>query len=235
MNSETLVVIPAHNEARTIAEVVGRARARLACPVLVVSDGSRDGTVAAARVAGARVIDLPMQLGAWGATQTGIRYAQRHGFARVVTMDADGQHDPDTVPALMQAMDAADVVIGMCPARLSAPKRLAWAWFRLLTGLSILDLTSGLRIYGPRAVRLLARTEATLLDYQDIGVLMLLRRFGLSVTEVPVTMCERRDGRSRVFGSWLLVANYLLHTTVLCIARFGEPGRGRRAAGEAAT
>ncbi len=218
-----LVVIPAYNEARTIASVVRAARSALGCAVLVVSDGSRDATVASARVAGAMVIDLPMQLGAWGATQAGIRYAQRHGYERVVTLDADGQHDPATVPALMRQAERADVVIGMCPGRLSAAKRLAWAWFRLLTGLSVQDLTSGLRVYGPRAVRLLARSEATLLDYQDVGVLMLLRRFGLSVAEVPVSMRERCDGHSRVFSSWLLVASYLLHTTVLCIARFGEP------------
>lgn len=229
VRADLLVVIPAYNEARTIASVVRAARSQIGCPVLVVSDGSRDGTLAAARVAGALVIDLPMQLGAWGATQAGIRYARRHGFNRVVTLDADGQHDPATVPALMQQAERADVVIGMCPGRLSAAKRLAWAWFRVLTGLSVQDLTSGLRVYGPRAVRLLARSEATLLDYQDVGVLMLLRRFGLSVTEVPVAMRERCDGRSRVFSSWMLVASYLFHTTVLCVARFGEPRKPTRA------
>ncbi len=77
-------------------------------------------------------------------------------------------------------------------------------------------------MYGPEAIRLLASPRATLLDYQDVGVLLLVRRHGLSIREMPVTMFPRRNGKSKVFSSWLLVARYMLQTPVLCFARVGR-------------
>jgi glycosyltransferase involved in cell wall biosynthesis len=217
--SDCLIVIPAFNEAATVDAVVTAAQAALPARVLVVSDASTDETVALAREAGAQTLQLPTRLGAWGAIQAGLRYARRHGFTRVLTMDADGQHPAGTLPGLLAALDHADVVIGTCPQRLSVPKRIAWAYFRALTGLQVVDVTSGLRAYGPEAVALLARPEASLLDYQDIGVLLLLSGQGQRIDELPVAMRERQAGRSRVFSSWLSVMRYMIHTTVLCIAR----------------
>lgn len=175
----------------------------------------------AASEAGAIVLRLPLPLGAWGAAQTGIRYACRHGFSMVVTLDADGQHQPEHLPALLAALQASDVnvMIGTCEERLSRAKRLAWWYLRLLTRLELRDFTSGLRLYDARAMRLLAGETASLLDYQDVGVLMLLARNGLRVAETPAPMLPRRVGQSRVFASWLVVARYMVHTTVLCIAR----------------
>ncbi len=224
-----LAVIPAHNEAATLGALLGELQQSLACPVLVVSDASSDDSADAARAAGAQVIELTQQIGAWGATQTGLRFALRRGYGGAITLDADGQHDPASLPAMIAAHQrtGADVVIGTFPERLSGPKRLAWTWFRTLTGLGVEDLTSGLRVYGPRALRVLASSEATLLDYQDVGVLLLLRKYGLSVHEVPVTMFPRRSGQSRVFASWFTVARYMAQTTLLCIARIGRLG-GRR-------
>jgi glycosyltransferase involved in cell wall biosynthesis len=223
---DLLVVIPAFNEADSIGQVLADLDREVAAHVLVVSDASTDQTAAVARAAGAQVIELPQQIGAWGATQTGFRYARRAGYARVACLDADGQHAPGSLLPLLRQHEAggADVVIGTYPERLSRPKRLAWVWFRGLTGLAVEDLTSGLRVYGPRALRLLASAEATLLDYQDVGVLLLLRKYGLSVHEVPVTMYPRQAGQSRVFSSWLTVARYMLQTTLLCIARIGRFG-----------
>jgi hypothetical protein len=71
-----------------------------------------------------------------------------------------------------------------------------------LTGLRFDDLTSGFRYYGPRACSLLASEDATLLDYQDIGVLLLLRRANLRISEVSVLMNPRKSGASRIFFSW---------------------------------
>lgn len=235
MADRTLIVVPAHNEIDTVAALVRRTRKILGRDVLVVSDCSSDGTGASARVAGALVLELPVQLGAWGATQAGLRYAARNGYSRVVTMDADGQHDPASVRALLDASSAQNVVIGMCPERLSVPKRIAWSWFRALTGLSMADLTSGLRVYGEQSIRLLSSPQATLLDYQDVGVLMLLRQHRLEIVEIPVAMKPREAGQSRVFGSWLLVARYMLQTTVLCLARIGQRARPLPEAREAST
>lgn len=220
------MVIPAHNEAASIARVLQDVAQHVRADRLVVSDASSDATADIARAEGAEAIELPQQIGAWGATQTGLRLAQRRGYRCVATVDGDGQHAPSSLPDLLQAQreTGADVVIGTYPQRLSGARRLAWVWFRALTGLGIEDLTSGLRLYGPRAIDLLSRAEATLLDYQDVGVLLLLRKYGLTVHEVPVTMYPRHAGHSRVFGSWLTVARYMAQTTLLCIARVGRFG-----------
>jgi len=186
----------------------------------VVDDGSSDDTAVVATIAGAKVLRAPLWQGAWGAMQTGMRYAVRHGYGAVVTMDADGQHEPRELPRLVAAAREADVVIAACPSRGSRLRHVAWAYFRLLTGLSFDDLTSGFRYYNAEACRLLASEEATLLDYQDVGVLLLLRRARLTIAEVPVAMNARTSGASRVFSSWWTVARYMLETTLLCLARW---------------
>lgn len=221
MNS-TLIVIPARNEAQSIEMVIRAISAQGPYPVLVVNDGSTDETLAIAKAAGARVLTLPFSLGAWGAMQTGIRFALRNGYARVVTMDADGQHEPRYLDALLRLLTTGmtDVAIGACPERGSPARKLAWSYFRRLTGFSIEDLTSGFRAYNQRAIELLAGREATLLDYQDMGVLLLLRKAGLKVTELPVAMQPRQAGQSRIFSSWWVVTRYMVETTLLCLAHW---------------
>ena len=222
-----LAVIPARNEAPTVADIVGRSLATGLCDVLVVDDASTDETALLARQAGATVITVPFSLGAWGATQTGMRYAQRNRYHTVVTLDADGQHHPEEIAQLLATLrrSGANVVIGTYAQRMSAARKLAGRYFRLLTRLNILDFTSGLRAYDRRAVRALASREASLLDYQDMGVLMLLSKKGLLLEEQPTFMSPRRAGASRVFASWLLVGRYMLHTTVLCFAQLGVRAR----------
>lgn len=227
--ADCLAVIPARDEAATVGAVVAGVRAALGCAVLVVDDASRDDTGAVARAAGASTLRLSLGLGAWGATQTGIRYARRNGHAGVITLDADGQHEPASLPALFEAQQrsGANVVIGTCVQRLSRAKRIAWHYLRALTGLGLSDFTSGLRLYDARAIEILAGPEASLLDYQDVGVLMLLAKNGMRIEETPVPMLPRRQGHSRVFASWPVVARYMLHTTVLCVAQIDA---GRRKA-----
>ncbi|MDX1605906.1 MAG: glycosyltransferase family 2 protein [Candidatus Competibacterales bacterium] len=224
MPASTLVLIPARNEAATVAEIVAAAHGHGVAEVVVIDDASTDDTAVRAQVAGARVLPLAVPLGAWGAIQTGLRYARDRGAFSVITMDADGQHRAEDIVRLLQLLRAgdADVVIGADPARVSRARRLAWRWFRMLTRFGLEDVTSGFRAYNPRAVRLLAGPEASLLDYQDIGVLLLLTRRGLRIREIPVAMNARRDGKSRVFSSWLVVARYMFQTSLLCLARIGH-------------
>ena len=224
-HARPLVVIPAKNEATTIARVVQNVLNEGFADVLVVDDASDDDTGRVARAAGAVVLRATLPQGAWGAMQTGIRYGVRHSFTSVITLDADGQHRPDEITRLLQAARFVDVVIGACPSRGSAARKFAWAFFRRLTGFSLEDLTSGFRLYNARACKLLAGQEATLIDYQDMGVLLLLRGAGMTFAEVEVQMNPRVSGASRIFYSWWAVARYMLETTVLCVAR-GLP-RGR--------
>jgi len=218
-----IVVIPAHNEAEDIGFVIDEVRENCGYPVVVVDDASTDGTIIAARSAGAAVIPLAVQLGAWGATQAGLRYALRKGYAYAITMDADGQHQAKSLPALLQPIleDQADVVIGACTERGSNLRKIAWRLMKAVSGLRLEDLTSGFRVYDRRAIRRLASWQATLLEYQDVGVLTTLQASGLRIMDVEVDMLPRRHGISRVFYSWASVAYYMSYTLLLGFTKRG--------------
>jgi glycosyltransferase involved in cell wall biosynthesis len=215
-----LIVIPARNEAATIGDLLCRLNAEGWRDVLVINDQSTDDTQAIASAAGAQVLSPALPVGAWGGMQLGIRYALRHGYQAVITMDADGQHEVDEIPTLLQARQQADLVVGAFPERASSSRQLAWNWFRHLAGFDLRDLTSGFRLYNRQVLEVLASREATLLDYQDLGALLLVRRAGLKITEIPVNMKMRTVGKSRIFNSWLNVAKYMLTTSLLCLARW---------------
>jgi glycosyltransferase involved in cell wall biosynthesis len=220
---KTLIVIPAFNEAENLQALLPKLTAEVSFDILVVNDLSQDETAEVVESFGIKCLSLPIQLGAWGATQTGIRYALIHNYDHVITMDADGQHLPDEVNSLMNVYDeqCCDVVIGTFPARLSRLKKLAWAFFKFLTHIKIEDLTSGFRLYNKKAIEVLSQRQASLLDYQDVGVLLMLLKSNLTIVEVPVKMLNRNDGKSRVFSSWFVVLKYMMQTTTLCIANIG--------------
>ena len=219
-----IALIPAHNEEATVGLIVAQVRALWDCPVVVIDDCSTDTTIQVARTAGATVLPLTIQLGAWGATQTGLRYALRRGYRTAITLDADGQHEPSDIGALLEPLAAhhAEVSIGAFPERASRVRRFAWSYFRWLTGLPLEDITSGFRAYNHAAMTVLASREASLIDYQDVGVLLILRRNGLRTIEIPVSMQPRTMGASKIFRSWLVVGKYMLQTSLLCIARVGH-------------
>jgi glycosyltransferase involved in cell wall biosynthesis len=216
----TLIVIPARDEAATIGEVVSALVASGWHHVFVVDDHSTDDTGNIARRAGATVARPVLPLGAWGGMQLGIRHALAQGYQSVITMDADGQHEVAEIPRLIASAASADVVIGAHPERASRLRQIAWHWFRAIAGFELRDLTSGFRYYSRPAIEILAAGEATLLDYQDVGVLLLLRKAGLRLLEVPVSMNTRQVGKSRIFYSWFRVALYMVTTTILCLARW---------------
>jgi glycosyltransferase involved in cell wall biosynthesis len=220
---DPVVLIPAYNEAATVGAIVTEIRERYGCPVVVIDDCSTDGTARIAHAAGATVLPLTIQLGAWGAIQTGLRYALQHGYHTAVTLDADGQHEPESIGALLEPVvnGQTDVSIGAFPERASRARRFAWSYFRWLTRLELEDITSGFRAYNHSAITVLASREASLLDYQDVGVLLILRRQGLRTIEVPISMQPRTIGASKIFRSWLIVGKYMLQTSLLCLARVG--------------
>ena len=217
----TIIVIPAKNEESSVAGVIELALHLTGSTVLLVDDASTDNTAREARKAGAKVLSLATGLGAWGALQTGIRYAVKHGYQFVITMDADGQHDARELRTLIAPVFAgdADVAIGGCTDRASGLRKFAWAYLRKLSGLTLEDITSGFRAYDRKAMELLASREATLLEYQDIGVLAMLLEHAMRIREVPVSMELRTAGHSRVFSSWFMVAYYMLQASILGISK----------------
>jgi hypothetical protein len=109
----------------------------------------------------------------------------------------------------------ADLAIGACQSRASRLRHVAWHYLRLLTALPIGDLTSGFRAYSRAATRIAVSKRATALDYQDIGVLLLLTECGLAIREIPIAMGERVGDKSRVFSSWWRVARYMALSSVI--------------------
>lgn len=215
------VLIPAFNEEDSVGQVVRRVREFCDHPIYVIDDASTDNTRYEAEAAGARVIPLVSNLGAWGATQTGIRYAMKQGFDVAVSLDADGQHDPQQLANVIEPVTngSAHVAIGAYPERGSRLRRVAWVVLRAVSGIRLEDLTSGYRAYGRKAIIELASWRATYLDFQDVGVLSLLLGRGLRVVDVRVTMDQRANGHSRIFHTWLMVAYYMCHTLLLGLTK----------------
>ena len=201
-----LVVIPARNERANLAAVVGELRAsRPDDVVLVVDDGSTDGTADEARRLGCPVLELPFNLGYGAAVQTGVKYGLRHRHPVVVTFDGDGQHDPADIAPLVQAVGAgADIALG---SRHLAPgafhgglarrvgRRTFSAACRALTGLHLTDPTSGLKALGPRGQVLFASGRFP--DrFPDADALVLARRMRLRIEERPARMRASRNRHS---------------------------------------
>jgi hypothetical protein len=211
--------MPAMNEEKTIASVVSSV-ATAGFEVIVVDDGSLDNTAKVAKQNGATVLSHVKNLGAWKATQAGIRYAYANGFDLVITMDADGQHNSTDIPKLLEKnRQGADVVIGNCTERGSTGRHIAWRFFKSFNRLKISDITSGFRLYNRTAMYGLISRQATMLEYQCVGILILLRNMQLQISEVSVPMQERSDGISRIFYSWGAVFYYLMYSGLLSMTK----------------
>lgn len=199
-----LVVMPAFNEEASVAAVVGEVRAALPnASVLVVDDGSRDATTEEALAAGASVARLPFNLGVGAAMRVGYRHAVENDYDVVVQIDADGQHDPAAVPALIEELDQADVVLGARFAgegdySVRGPRR--WAMKVLAAILSrvcqteLTDTTSGFRAVNRRAAAVWADHYPAEYLGDTIEALVIAHRAGLTVRQVPVAMRPRAAG-----------------------------------------
>jgi glycosyltransferase involved in cell wall biosynthesis len=193
------VVIPAFNEEGGIGAVVAAMTARRAWrEVLVVDDGSTDGTAARAEAAGARVVRHPYNKGNGAAVKTGIREAQGEV---ILLMDADGQHDPEDADRLVEKIGVYDLVIGA-----RASKDQAWlralgnAVFRALaswlTGRDIPDLTSGFRAARRERLLEILHLLPNGFSYPTTSCLALMKA-GYNVTFEPIR-ARPRVGRSKI-------------------------------------
>ncbi len=206
-----LVVIPAFNEATALGGVIERIRAVDArLPVVVVDDGSSDGTGAIARHAGAHVVRLPFNMGYGVALQTGYKYALREGYDCVVQLDGDGQHEPADIPVLIDVIARREAAVGLgsrfmgqSAYRQGAARRFGMRVFSLLafilTGVRFSDVTSGFQALSRDVLGFFA-SEWYPADYPDADVLIMLERAGLRVKEVPVRMYPKNGGRSMHSG-----------------------------------
>jgi glycosyltransferase involved in cell wall biosynthesis len=203
-----IAIVPAYNEERNIGRVLDELRAFDAeLEVVVVSDGSIDGTAEVAEAHGAHVIRLPFNLGIGGAVQTGFRYAHENGYDLVVRVDGDAQHDPaelDRVLAPVLAGEADIVVgsrfVGVSGYRSSATRRIG---IRVLASVvsaiarqKVTDPTSGFQALNRRAIALFAADYPH--DYPEVEGMVMTIKHRLRLREVGVTMRVREHGRSSI-------------------------------------
>lgn len=207
--SDVVVIIPAYNEEASIGPLVRELAAALpGVPAVVICDGATDGTAAAARAAGATVLDLPCNLGVGGAVQAGFQYALKHGYAMAVRIDGDGQHPPAEIRTMLDAARAstADLVVGSrfssaglhtTVFRFMGIKLLA-LFLSLICRKRITDPTSGFWVVKRPLLHYFAREYPV--DYPEPEALALLRRQGYDFREVGVHFRARQAGQSSIDG-----------------------------------
>lgn len=214
---KTLAIIPAYNEEESLEATIAELQAKAPeVDFIVVNDGSRDATLEVCKRNGYPVIDLPVNLGLTAGFQTGMKYAQRHGYDYAVQFDADGQHRPEFIVSLAQTAidEGCDVVIGSrfvdekkpVSARMMGSALIS-AFIRLTTGKTINDPTSGMRLYGRSMIEAFAKGHDFSPEPDTMAYLM---RHGAKVLEVQVSMRERQAGES--YLSFTKSLSYMMRT-----------------------
>ncbi|SDQ39949.1 polyprenol monophosphomannose synthase [Quadrisphaera sp. DSM 44207] len=238
-----LVVTPTYQERESLPGTLARVRAAVPdADVLVVDDGSPDGTGAvadavAARDRGVHVLHRTAKQGLGAAYVAGFTWGLARGYDVLVEMDADGSHQPEQLPVLLAALQAgpgADVVLGSrwvpggrvvdWPRRRLLLSRGGNAYARVLLGLPLADATGGFRALRADALRRLDLASVHSHGYCfQLDVAWRAVRAGLRVVEVPITFVERAHGRSKM--SRAIVAEALWRTTAWGLAHRADAVR----------
>ncbi|HZT33547.1 MAG TPA: glycosyltransferase family 2 protein [Bryobacteraceae bacterium] len=217
--SPLLVIVPAFNEEAAVGDVVRSIHQSVSgVSVLVIDDCSADGTVAAARAAGAEVLCLPHHLGLGGCVQAGYKLAFELGYQYVIRVDGDGQHDPADIPRLYEVLrtSGCEMVIGsrfveQNGSRTSPVRSLGIRFFRMvlrpILGKAVRDPTSGFVGVNRTALALFSRSFP--LEYPEIEALVVLQRKAFQFQEVPCKMRPRAAGRSSI--TTLRSISYIVH------------------------
>jgi dolichol-phosphate mannosyltransferase len=225
----TLVVLPTYNESENIETVLRRARAVVpAADILVVDDGSPDGTADIAEKVGAElgqveVLRRAAKSGLGSAYRDGFRFGLDRDYDAFVEMDSDLSHDPDALPSLLAASEAgAELVIGSryVPGGVTPH----WPWYRLviskggnlyarsLLGLRVRDSTAGFRVYSRGALTSFPIDDVRAEGYGfQVEMTYRVQRAGGTITEVPIEFRDRELGTSKM-SSRIVIEALLLVT-----------------------
>jgi len=206
---KVLLIIPAHNEAKNLPQLIGDIRAcKIQYDAVVVDDASSDDTAYVVAGLHVPILRLAANLGIGGAVQTGFKYAVLKGYDIAVQVDGDGQHDPTWLETIIEPVrrGEADCVIGSrytgknpdVDYKTPLPRRLGMHFsvgmLFLATGLHITDTTSGFRALNRPAFEFFARCYPV--DHPEAEALLMLHQKNFRILEVAVKMRGRVRGKS---------------------------------------
>ena len=230
MKSKLLIVIPAYNEEENIESVVKYIRDKYRqYDYIVVNDGSKDQTAEICKKNNYELLNLPINLGLAGAFQAGLKYAYEKGYQYAIQFDADGQHRPEFIEAMLKRMEEGyDIVIGSRfvnekknrSMRMLGSKMLTVA-IKLTTGKRVADPTSGMRMFSRNMIKEFAHN----LNYgPEPDTISYLLKNGAKISEVPVKMEERQFGES--YLNFTGSAKYMLKMliSILFVQNFRKRG-----------
>lgn len=220
-----LVIVPAYNEECCIEGVLEDLKSVFPDgDILVVNDGSGDLTSDIAKKLGARVIDLPYNIGIGGAMQTGFLYALEGGYDAALQFDADGQHHADQIEKILKPFlsGSADLVVGSrflseggftsSVQRRIGSKILSFVVSTII-GQRITDTTSGFRVYGKKTLAFFSSGYPE--DYPEVEAFILAHKKGLTIVEAPSEIGPRTGGKSSITFSQ---AFYYMVKVILAIS-----------------
>ena len=200
---ELLLILPACNEEKNIGDVIEGLHVNCSeADILVVDDGSRDGTYDICRKLGVPVARHKVNLGLASAVRTGMKYALAHGYEYAMQFDSDGQHDETKVLDMLKEakQNDADIVIGSRfltgakpPLLKSFGKKIIASCIKLTGKKTITDPTSGMRLYNRRVMENFALSSHF---SPEPDMLAFMIRKGAKVTEISVNMHDRKSGKS---------------------------------------
>ena len=216
-----LVVIPTYNEAKSIGEILAALKP-LDCDVLVIDDGSPDGTAQIVRNLGIEVIERAGKQGLGSAYRAGFSLAMDRGYTYIIQMDADGSHQVNDLEKMMEWIGSADLLIG---SRYVKDGGVAnWSTFRknlsksankyanVILSLGIKDTTSGFRIYTSALVK---KMEISTIRSEGYCFQIEMTRRAISrggsIAEIPITFIERAHGVSKM--SFMIALEAVLRIT----------------------
>ena len=223
---KTLLIVPAFNEEESLKATIDSVEAKApGIDYLIVNDGSKDGTVRICRENKYPFLDLPTNLGLAGAFQAGMKYAYRHGYECAIQFDADGQHLPEYIPAMVDKIEEGyDMVIGSRFVEKPKPRSLRMLGSRVIstaikitTGVHIADPTSGMRLFNKTLIREFAEN----INYEpEPDTVSFLIKQGVKVAEVQVEMKEREAGESYLNLSRSIVYMTKMFVSIIILQNF---------------
>lgn len=231
-----LVIIPAYNESASIQKTVEDIRRKAQdFDYVVINDCSVDHTREICEKLNYNIVNLPVNLGIGGAVQTGYKYGVRNGYDLAVQVDGDGQHDPRFLSKMSEYLleTGADMVIGSRfiekeGFQSSGARRAGIRYFtfliRLLTGKTVTDPTSGLRMVNKDIMEMFAQDYPK--DYPEPESVVAVLRRGKKVKELPVVMRERNGGVSSI--SLKKSVYYMIKVSLAILIEKMRPRRGKR-------